>query len=263
MKCSMDTHRGDLLWSLGFLDRSCKREGCSLILPITLQRTVQQKSGSRTLDFYLANSRLLTFSTVIIHVPYLAANIIFFKNSCPMGHVVRVTLWGGLGEKLIKKRTCHVGLYPVVLTSLSIKLYNNRLYLSSRSSTLIIDDDNILALKQMKTDQSGVETCKETLPVDFSEAKANTLENLLMWGHNRKNDAATFNYEVRIDKVQTKKGWNYPLCGGEKLQTPGSRIYILLAVGTPSTGSGNLYCQWELSPSSGNALCILFPTILP
>nr|GEY49294.1 hypothetical protein [Tanacetum cinerariifolium] len=40
-----------------------------------------------------------------------------------------------------------------------------------------------------------------------------------------------------------------------------SGISILLAVGTPSTGSGNLYCQWELSPSSGNALCILFPTI--
>nr|GFC64705.1 hypothetical protein [Tanacetum cinerariifolium] len=39
-----------------------------------------------------------------------------------------------------------------------------------------------------------------------------------------------------------------------------SGISILLAVGTPSTGSGNLYCQWELSPSSGNALCILFPT---
>nr|GEU89450.1 Gag-Pol polyprotein [Tanacetum cinerariifolium] len=37
-------------------------------------------------------------------------------------------------------------------------------------------------------------------------------------------------------------------------------ISILLAVGTPSTGSGNLYCQWELSPISGNALCILFPT---
>nr|GFA64935.1 hypothetical protein [Tanacetum cinerariifolium] len=32
------------------------------------------------------------------------------------------------------------------------------------------------------------------------------------------------------------------------------------AVGIPSTGSGNLYCQWELSPGSGNALCILFPT---
>nr|GEY92371.1 hypothetical protein [Tanacetum cinerariifolium] len=40
----------------------------------------------------------------------------------------------------------------------------------------------------------------------------------------------------------------------------GRTISILLAVGTPSTGSGNLYCQWELSPGSGNALCILFPT---
>nr|GEZ24361.1 hypothetical protein [Tanacetum cinerariifolium] len=26
-------------------------------------------------------------------------------------------------------------------------------------------------------------------------------------------------------------------------------------------GFGNLYCQWELSPGSGNALCILFPTL--
>nr|GFB85364.1 hypothetical protein [Tanacetum cinerariifolium] len=44
------------------------------------------------------------------------------------------------------------------------------------------------------------------------------------------------------------------------VQTPGSGISILLAVGIPSTGSGNLYYQWELSPGSGNALCILFPT---
>nr|GFD09231.1 hypothetical protein [Tanacetum cinerariifolium] len=43
-------------------------------------------------------------------------------------------------------------------------------------------------------------------------------------------------------------------------QTPSSGISILLAVGTPSTGSGNLYCQWELSSGSWNALCILFPT---
>nr|GEV75771.1 hypothetical protein [Tanacetum cinerariifolium] len=46
-----------------------------------------------------------------------------------------------------------------------------------------------------------------------------------------------------------------------KMQTPGSGISILLAVGTPSTGSGNLHSQWELSPGSGNALCILFPTV--
>nr|GEZ36596.1 hypothetical protein [Tanacetum cinerariifolium] len=42
--------------------------------------------------------------------------------------------------------------------------------------------------------------------------------------------------------------------------SPGSGISILLAVGTTFTGSGNLYCQWELSPGSGNALCILFLT---
>nr|GEW87570.1 hypothetical protein [Tanacetum cinerariifolium] len=34
------------------------------------------------------------------------------------------------------------------------------------------------------------------------------------------------------------------------MQTPGSGISILLAMGTPSTGSGNLYCQWELSSGS-------------
>ncbi|GJZ89381.1 hypothetical protein Tco_0661163 [Tanacetum coccineum] len=37
VKCSVDIHRGDLLWSLGFLDRSCTREGCSLILLVMLQ----------------------------------------------------------------------------------------------------------------------------------------------------------------------------------------------------------------------------------
>nr|GEV63198.1 retrotransposon protein, putative, Ty1-copia subclass [Tanacetum cinerariifolium] len=47
------------------------------------------------------------------------------------------------------------------------------------------------------------------------------------------------------------------------VQTPGSEISILLALGTTFTGSGNLYFQWELSPGSGNALCILFPTIVP
>nr|GFA51738.1 hypothetical protein [Tanacetum cinerariifolium] len=45
------------------------------------------------------------------------------------------------------------------------------------------------------------------------------------------------------------------------VQTPGSGISNLLAVGKSFTGSGNLYCQWELSPGSGNVLCILFPTV--
>nr|GEX94029.1 hypothetical protein [Tanacetum cinerariifolium] len=44
------------------------------------------------------------------------------------------------------------------------------------------------------------------------------------------------------------------------VQTPGSGISKLLVVGTTFTGSGNFYYQWEFSPGSGNALCILFPT---
>nr|GEW13654.1 hypothetical protein [Tanacetum cinerariifolium] len=44
------------------------------------------------------------------------------------------------------------------------------------------------------------------------------------------------------------------------VQTPGCGISNLLAVGTTFTGSGNLYCQWELSPGSRNALGILFST---
>ncbi|GKA78398.1 ATP-dependent DNA helicase PIF1-like protein [Tanacetum coccineum] len=80
-----------------------------------------------------------------------------------------------LGEMLIENRTHHIGHYPVVLTALFVKLYNNS-------------------------------TC----------AKVGTLENLLMWARNRKYDAATFHCAVRVDKIRTKKGWNYPSCGGEK-----------------------------------------------
>nr|GFA06298.1 hypothetical protein [Tanacetum cinerariifolium] len=138
-----------------------------------VSRTIQQ-TGSRTLNFYLANYR---------------------------GQSVRVTLWGGLGEMLIEKRTHHVGLaYRLDKDYFSL---TDRLYLSSSSSPLIIDDDEV---KQLKTDNSGVEFSKENLPMDYTDTKAGTLENLLMWARNRKHDSSTFHYEVKIDKVRTKKG---------------------------------------------------------
>ncbi|GJR26348.1 hypothetical protein Tco_1102580 [Tanacetum coccineum] len=62
-----------------------------------------------------------------------------------------------------------------------MKVGLDRLYLSSSSSILIIDDDSIPALKQIKIAESGVETGKQPLSMDFSEAKADTLENLLMY----------------------------------------------------------------------------------
>nr|GFB94015.1 hypothetical protein [Tanacetum cinerariifolium] len=81
--------------------------------------------------------------------------------------------------------------YSICRVTIGFRLAD-RLYYSSSSFTLIIDDDGIPALKQMKTDQSDMGTSKEILP------------------------AATFNCEVRIDKLRTKKGWNYPSCGGAK-----------------------------------------------
>nr|GEV49119.1 reverse transcriptase domain-containing protein [Tanacetum cinerariifolium] len=141
-----------------------------------LNRTTTTRSGSKTLDFHLANK----------------------------------------SEMLIEKRTRRVGLYPVVLTALSVKLYNNRLYLSNTSSTMIVDDEQIPPLKQFKSDDSSIEIAKELLPADSTGAKAGTFENLLMWARNQKYDAATFHCVVRVDKIKTKKGWNYPSCGGGK-----------------------------------------------
>ncbi|GKD69701.1 replication protein A 70 kDa DNA-binding subunit C-like protein [Tanacetum coccineum] len=102
-------------------------------------RTVQQRTGSKTLDFYLANCR---------------------------GQSVRVTLLGGLEETLIEKRMRHVDSIDGITI---VSPLADRLYLSNSSSTLILDDDNIPELKQLKTDDSGVESSKETLPVDFGD----------------------------------------------------------------------------------------------
>ncbi|KAL6587669.1 hypothetical protein OROMI_000647 [Orobanche minor] len=66
------------------------------------------------------------------------------------------------------------------------------------------------------TNHSGAGLNKVILPVYPSEPKDGTLENLLIWARNRKNDTATFNCKVRIDNVRTKKGWNYPSCDGDK-----------------------------------------------
>ncbi|GJV25872.1 ATP-dependent DNA helicase PIF1-like protein [Tanacetum coccineum] len=134
-------------------------------------RTTQQRTGSRTLDFYLANR---------------------------MCQQIRVTLWGAQGDKLIEKRTCHVGLYPIVITAVSVKLYNsNSCYVLTFS-------------------HSGLELTKEVLPGDNALPKPGTLENLLMWARNKIYDTSTFHCEVKIDKIRTKKCWNFSSRRGEK-----------------------------------------------
>ncbi|KAL6569800.1 hypothetical protein OROMI_014314 [Orobanche minor] len=159
-------------------------------------RTNQTRTGTKNLDFHLANHR---------------------------GHSIRVTLWGGLGDALIEKKTKHVGLCPVVLTSVSAKNYNNKLYLSSSSSTLILDDPDIPALKELASEMSDVEMMQPALRCNHSEPKDGTIENLLIWSRNRKNDSLIFNCKAKIDTVRTRKGWSYPSCGGEKCKKGATR----------------------------------------
>nr|GEU31387.1 nucleic acid-binding, OB-fold protein [Tanacetum cinerariifolium] len=133
-----------------------------------VRRTNHLKSGSRNLDFHLANHR---------------------------GQSIRVTLWGSLRDVLIEKKP-------------------NRL--CCQSSELLTS-------------------------VDLYQPRAGTLENLLMWAQNRKNDVyyfppnlfwiyhssitpnlqrlslqyITFYCKVTIDGIKTRKGWNFHSCGSD------------------------------------------------
>ncbi|GJR74299.1 replication protein A 70 kDa DNA-binding subunit C-like protein [Tanacetum coccineum] len=160
-------------------------------------RTSQTKSGSKTLDFYLANQR---------------------------GKSLRVTLWGGVGDSLIETKTAHVGMCTIVLTLMIVKTYNNKLYFSSTSLTVIYDNDDIPSLQELKlVTRRHIEPKKEMMMANSSQPREGTVENLMLWARNRKNNAVTFQCEVMIEDIRRKSGWNYPSCGGEKCRKSVSR----------------------------------------
>ncbi|GJU90261.1 putative reverse transcriptase domain-containing protein [Tanacetum coccineum] len=161
-------------------------------------RTSYTKTGSKTLEFYLANQR---------------------------GQSLRVTLWGELGDVLVEKKTKHAGVCAMVLTEMSRKEYNNKLYLSSTSSMVFCDDDDIPCLQELRADDSRVAPSKAPLPIDCSQPREGTLDNPLIWARNRQNNVwtATFHCKVMIENFRTKKGWNYPSCGYEKCRKGATR----------------------------------------
>nr|GFA13211.1 hypothetical protein [Tanacetum cinerariifolium] len=59
--------------------------------------------------------------------------------------------------------------------------------------------------------EDEVSLSQDTVHVDYSQAKEGTFKNLLIWAQNKKNDV-----RVKIDGIRTRKGWNFPSCGGEK-----------------------------------------------
>ncbi|GJV29348.1 nucleic acid-binding, OB-fold protein [Tanacetum coccineum] len=145
------------------------------------------------------------------------------------GQSVWVTLWGSLGELLIEKRTSHVGMHPIVLMCLTVKQYNSRLYLSSTSSTLILDDEEIPEVKQLQADSSVTEFSKEMPPVGCSEAKSGTLENLLMWSQNRKHDIMSGPIMVGIFHLAKVKNARkaLPVLTAPFFVNPATKIYRL------------------------------------
>ncbi|GKD63421.1 replication protein A 70 kDa DNA-binding subunit C-like protein [Tanacetum coccineum] len=142
-------------------------------------RTNHLKSGSRNLDFHIANHR---------------------------GQSIRVTLWGSLRDVLIEKKPNR--LVCAQLFYLQLVPRSTIVYLSSTSSTVIYDDDAIPAIKALKKENSVVDQQTFGTSVDLSQPQTGTLENLLMWARNRKND-------VTIDGIRTRKGWNFPSCGSD------------------------------------------------
>ncbi|GJW91892.1 replication protein A 70 kDa DNA-binding subunit C-like protein, partial [Tanacetum coccineum] len=84
-------------------------------------RTNHLKSGSRNLDFHIANHR---------------------------GQSIRVTLWGSLRDVLIEKKPNR--LVCAQLFYLQLVPRSTIVYLSSTSSTVIYDDDAIPTIKALK-----------------------------------------------------------------------------------------------------------------
>ncbi|GKF04921.1 hypothetical protein Tco_0035589, partial [Tanacetum coccineum] len=86
--------------------------------------------------------------------------------------------------------------------------------MSSGSSSQILDDPQIPALKASRAEngEDEVSLSQAVVHVDYSQGKEETLENLLIWAQNRKNDV-----RVKIDGIRTRNGWNFLFCGGEKL----------------------------------------------
>ncbi|GJT60042.1 reverse transcriptase domain-containing protein [Tanacetum coccineum] len=149
-------------------------------------RTNHLKTSSKNLDFHLANHR---------------------------GQSIRVTLWGSLGDVLIEKKTKQTSVCPVILTATCPKKYNNKVYLSSTSSTIIYNNDAIPAIKALKKANSVVDQETSGTSIDLSQPRDGTLKNLPMWARNRKNDSITFHSKGPPLMESYKEGMNFLSCG--------------------------------------------------
>ncbi|GJX91465.1 hypothetical protein Tco_0344791 [Tanacetum coccineum] len=68
----------------------------------------------------------------------------------------------------------------------------DKVYLSSTSSTMILDDVEIPAIKALKDANSGMELKNPYMLIDLTRPVKGTIDNLLMWAQNKKNNVHSF-----------------------------------------------------------------------
>ncbi|KAJ0592224.1 putative nucleic acid-binding, replication factor A [Helianthus annuus] len=148
-------------------------------------------SGARTVEFNLTNER---------------------KRG------VRVTLWGQLGDAMLKKKEQNPAVYSIILTSMSAKFHLGALGLSSSSSTMIIDSPEVPALQTFKTSISYVAVGDTSDPITEDVVCVGTLQELVdrVRADKSKKKVILFRNVVEITSIRTKNSWYLFACSGSK-----------------------------------------------
>ncbi|KAJ0545400.1 putative nucleic acid-binding protein [Helianthus annuus] len=107
------------------------------------------------------------------------ARAVEFNLTNERNRQVRVTLWGHLGDAMIKKKDENPVVYSLILTSMSAKFYLGVLGLSSSSSTMLIDSSEVPALQTFKSSISCVAIGDTSDPVTEDVVCVGTLQELV------------------------------------------------------------------------------------
>nr|GEY26733.1 reverse transcriptase domain-containing protein [Tanacetum cinerariifolium] len=226
---------------------------------VTKQK-LREKDDNLTLKFIKIFKKLhfeLSFADALLHIPKFALMFKILLNNKEKLFDLATTLLGYCSGKVDAQEIAWGE--GIVLAGIVVGLLFRRPFLRTRRAlidvygeelTLRIDDEAI-TFKVGQTSKYSYNDSESINPIDVIDIACEDFFIIVV-----KTPGSGISILLRVGTPFTGSGNLY--CQWEL--SPGSGISILLRVGTPFTGSGNLYCQWELSPGSGNALCILFPT---
>ncbi|GKC09841.1 hypothetical protein Tco_1001451 [Tanacetum coccineum] len=89
--------------------------------------TTIRKGSANIAGFVRYTFQLVDFDDIeLTNNKYMIGAFMMIAILCAKGHSLRVTLWGGVGDSLIEKKTAHVGRCAIVLTSMTAKTYNSK-----------------------------------------------------------------------------------------------------------------------------------------